>query len=455
MTARWIGAVAALSFALGAAAAERLADHAAVAPLTPASSADGLQRVHLPFEVLQRSRAGLADLRVFNAAGESLPIARFVAPSQPAGRRAALPFFAWPQPARGGDAGALQVQVDAAGAVVRIGGRPVERKAGPAKLWLLDLSGRKANETLAALRFDWRAAANGQTAKAWVDGSDDLQSWHSVGHGTLLALASALPGAPPIAHKQLPLQGRWKYLRLRLDEPLPLSAIEAEWTAASTPVFDRARLRFDADSAAEPAWQLELQAALHLRRLRVELPQPNSVVMLQLEQRTNADAAWQPIGTHTVYRLVRGGEEITSPPIEIAAAPARHWRLTLPRRSPRLAAAALDAELAWPREELVFAARAPQPFTLAVGREGATDVALPLATLLPGYKSGDEQKLPLASLGPLVTQTPAPRGWAERLREAPPEERRRWLLWAVLGFAVLGLAWLARRLMKEMASPSS
>ena len=65
--------LAALCLATACHGAERPADHAALAPLT-APSSDGLQRLHLPLAVLQQSRtAGLADLRVFNAAGESLP----------------------------------------------------------------------------------------------------------------------------------------------------------------------------------------------------------------------------------------------------------------------------------------------------------------------------------------------------------------------------------------------
>jgi hypothetical protein len=99
---------------------------------------------------------------------------------------------------------------------------------------------------------------------------------------------------------------------------------------------------------------------------------------------------------------------------------------------------------------VVFAAGAAQGLTLAVGRDQAAPAALPLPTLMPGYRSADEFKLPQATLGALTPQTVAAPGWPERLSEAAPEDRRRWILWAALAAAVAGLAVLAARLVRDL-----
>jgi len=112
----------------------------------------------------------------------------------------------------------------------------------------------------------------------------------------------------------------------------------------------------------------------------------------------------------------------------------------------------LSAEIQWPQAWMVFAARAPAPLSLGIGRERAAVGALPLPTLLPGYRDGDETKLPEATLGALVAQVPVAKGMLQRLQEAPPKERRRWWLWGLLALAVVGLAWMARALMKDLAS---
>ena len=92
---------------------------------------------------------------------------------------------------------------------------------------------------------------------------------------------------------------------------------------------------------------------------------------------------------------------------------------------------------------------------LAVGREKDVASALPLSTLLPEFKPGNEFKLPLARLGELVAQQPVEPGLVQQITEAGAEDRRRWALWAVLGVAVAGLALLAWRLARDIKQPSA
>jgi len=140
-----------------------------------------------------------------------------------------------------------------------------------------------------------------------------------------------------------------------------------------------------------------------------------------------------------------------TPPIELAAPPARHWRLRAEANGPGLADPALDARVGWPQVAAVFVARGTRPLQLAIGHERSVSDALALPALIPGYEPGAEAKLPQATLAPLVAQAPASAGLRERLADATPEDRRRWLLWGVLCAAVIGLAWLARGLWKDVA----
>ena len=451
--------LAALCLAAACHGAERPADHAALAPIT-ASGSEGLQRLHLPLAVLQQSRTpGLADLRVFNAAGESLPLALGAARPETAKRSGALPLFPWPAPAvaAAGKSAALQVQVDAAGAVVRINGtladgRPASK---PIREWLIDASAHADDERLAALTLEWDHAAPSLASGATLEGSDDFNHWQPLARDMLVEFAAA-PGAAAVLRNRLSLEGPRapKYLRLRVDEAVPLRAVQAEWRGSAQTPLDRAPASFVRPAGdGEAAWLLDLQAPIALQRLRIELPQPNTVVLLSVEQRNEGEAHWRTLGTHTLYRLTRGGQELTSPPIALSAPAARHWRLRLDAKSPSLTVPALSAELQWPQTWAVFAARNPAPLQLAIGRERAVPVALPLPTLLPGYREGDEAKLPEATLGVLSAQSPAARGVFERLQDASTEERRRWLLWGLLALAVVGLAWMARALMKDLAAP--
>ena len=98
---------------------------------------------------------------------------------------------------------------------------------------------------------------------------------------------------------------------------------------------------------------------------------------------------------------------------------------------------------------LVFVARGVEPFVIAYGKwaragEKGTPVAaaLPLATLIPGYRPEVEWSLPAARAGAAVMHNPAAveSGFADRV------EPRKLGLWAVLLGAVLVLALMAWRL---------
>jgi hypothetical protein len=456
VTSRILVCIVAAACALpAAAAADRPQDYAAVATVATGAP-DGLQRLPLPLPVLQQSRsAGLADVHVFNADGERLAAA-FV-PSRPEApaRDASLPLFAWPAPSSNANAASgVRVDVDAAGAVVRVHGAPAAATPGPPREWLLDASSRRDDEQLVELALQWDGASAGLTRKATLEGSDDLSRWQTLAHATLVDLAS--PGGARVLRDriapQVP-QRTPRYLRLRLDEGLALRAATARWRGAAAAPLDRAHVRFERPAAASeaPSWELDLHAAIALRRIAVSLPQENTVAVVWLEQRNEGDSAWRGVGRHTLYRLAKDGAELVSPPLEVAAGPARHWRLRPEPGGSGLDAPALVAEVQWPQAGLVFLARGARPLQLAVGRERMPADAMTLDSLIPGYRPGAETQLPQAVVEALRPQAQARSSLVERIRSAGPEEQRRWMLWAVLCGGVAVLAWLARGLFKDLA----
>jgi hypothetical protein len=441
-----------------AAAPDRPADYAVVAPIA-ASAPDGLQRLALPLSVLQQSRsADLADLRIFNAANESLPLALIPPRAEAATRDAPLPLFRWPAPPRSTASAAtpsVRVRVDAHGAVVRIDGvPPAQRGSGqPGREWLLDASARRDEERLAAVTLHWARDAQGLTRKATLEGSDDLQSWRTLAVGTLFDMPSNVsPGL--LRNRLVPTDDAPapKYLRLRLDDELALRGAQAQWRSAPRLPLDAAMVRLERaqDTSGGAAWEVDLQAAIAVKQIQVALPQANTVLVVALEQRRHTDSAWRSVGRHTLYRLARDGTEVASPAIEVAGPAARHGRLRLDHPSSKLDAPALNAHIRWPGLGLVFVSRGPAPLQLSAGRELAAPAALPLATLMPDYRAGAEAALPVATLGAMVRQVPVQPTLMQRITDASPQEQRRWLLWLVLAGAVAGLAWLARGLLRDV-----
>jgi len=370
--------------------------------------------------------------------------------------------FAWPEPAAGAGVGApVHLQLSANGALLSLqlpgGHGQAQAAAGRARQWLLDLSSLKdlQDERPAFLRLDWPASSEGLSSAVQIERSEDGQQWSAAGQGRVLALAAA--GAPRIDQLDwASTQPLPRYLRLRFEAPLALTSATLSLSrrqAAPAPL--QQAVHFEPLAGEAPQWQLDLQGRVAPRALALQLPPGNQVLNLRLEQRNADSEAWRAVARFVAWRLQRGGFDGSSPPQALAsAAPARFWRLTAEAPTP-LQGQVLPALLHWQPPQLVLLAQG-QPsegFQLAVGRAGMlpAHASTAPASLLPGYREGDEYKLPEASLAALQLR-PEP-GWPQRIGESDPAARRRWLLWAVLIAAVLGLAWMARGLFAQIKRP--
>lgn len=451
----------------GAAGAQPEPHFAAQAPVQLHSD-DGLHRLTLPLQVLQHvQRQDLADVRIVDARGRAAPLAWAPPPQgRPRLRYVEVPRFAWPAPpSAAGSEPSVQVQVDAQGAVVRIDAGAASTTQGTEGTWLLDLSQAAhrtpdGRERLAGLRVHWDAPPQGAQVHVTVEASEDLRQWRRLTEAMLLDA----PGAGAASGERLSLREidlpasthAPAYLRLRLSPAVALQGVDARLQRSDEAVaaLERTVVRFEPEPDGDGTvrrWTLDLGGPVPLRRLQIELPQPNTVASFRLERRVEGRTPWQPVTSFTSYRLHRDGRELLAPPVELPpVAPTRHWRLQLTGRGPDLGPTALDAQVQWPAPQLVFAARGEPPFMLRVGAAEARPDDLPIAQLVPAYREGDEWRLPQASLGALTTLAAPDLSLVERLAASTPQQRRRWLLWGVLVVAVGLLAWLARRLLRDL-----
>lgn len=437
---------------------------ATVALVTEPQTGQGLYRVTLPLALLRHARhADRRDVRIFNAAGEPLPFAWAGVPPVPEAappRRFELPRFEWPAAARDGAPVDDEVQVEMRrdGTVVRVRRRgtasPQPAADGAATDWLLDLSAL-AQERPVALELHWPAAEPGLVRAVTALASADARVWRPVGEGTVLELRDPAIGQTALQRRVAlrRLQAAERYLRLQFDAPLALQSVAAEMPLPVPELpLDSERFRLARDTAR--TWTLDTGAALPVRRLQVHVVDANSVLPLTIARRRPGAPAgrsgeWSPLGSHTAYRLERDGRIVTSPPLQTDGHAAQEWRLTLDERV-TAPDSGLDLTLWWPAVELVFAARGPGPFQLALGRDAASAVAIDRSVLIPGYVDGAEFELPAVGLGAVVVRPEVSPTWKEALRQAGPEQRRRWVLWGVLAAAVVVLALLALRLARDL-----
>jgi hypothetical protein len=443
-----LACVLALPFASGL-ASEKPDDFAWSLPLET-DPREGLQQLELDALVHQGlMRRDLGDVRIFNAAGESVPYAFAPIPQPPAATPdpIALPIF----PIHG-ERGAriealdLKVQARADGTVVGLSTQPKgPERAGSRIGYLLDASAIKA--PVAALRLDWTPPATGTHVRVRIEESSDLDRW------TTLVQAAPLIDLQfrdqRLQRNRIAFAARTpKYLRVTFGEGEEPIALDRAWAEPAAAAAEPKRLWREVTGAqvagTENRFEYDLGGLFPVDRLRVDLPNANTVARVRIATRARTSEPWRPVTEAVVYRLLRGGSEVASPDIAFGAVADRYWLLEADTRGGGLGSGVPSLHAGWIPRRIAFAARGAPPFRLAFGNGEAKPSAYPIATLVPSYEPGKVLDLPQARLGAPAPNAPSP---------APPADKpdyRRWSLWAVLLLAVAVLAAMAYRLVRHM-----
>lgn len=444
----WLGAALAAASAL----ADSPADYRSTAPVTP-SGKDALHRVTLPFEAYRDARRDLADIRIFNAGGEAVPIA-FGAEPEPS--REALPAVALPifpinaaPGARAITGNNLDVVVrsNRDGTIVSVQGRPTRGAPNPGRpaAWLLDASQLKG--PVRSLTIDWDAGPGTEDPRVTVEASDDLKYWRTVAsRAPLLRVEHA---GLQLAQRRVDVGSlRAKYLRVT-GEPAAfvLRSVDAEPELVVTPVPRLVRVVPAATGTKPGEYLFDIGARLPVEAVRVRLGTPNSVAPFSIATREGESGEWRRVAAATFYRLLRDGAELESPAVELGVRSARYWSIQLDPRSPGLGSAPPSLEVQWRPDQLVFVARGEGPFALAFGNPDAKRSVLAVSELIPGYERRAELKLPEARLGEVVSVARSGDALRQVLGDTSP---RKLVLWAILILGVVALGWMAWRLRRQM-----
>lgn len=464
-------AAAALSLCTGvaqaAADANSPAAYAIRVPVTLAADAP-LQRVMLPADVLVRLQSpGYADVRLFNGAGQPVPMALAgVAAASAPEESVTLPAYPILGAASTGTAGleglSLRIEERQGQRVVQIDTAATAGTTPQAVRGAL-LDARNVQLPVARMALDVDLPA-GQPVTFRVQASKDLKHWQPLAETVLYrADAAAAPTAPGrLGNEQIDLQRadlKGHYLRVTWGDAAV--TLRGATLAISSKVGPRERV---SASMAAPALAnprelvFALPFATPVAALAITPPGSNVLIPVRVLGRDHREQPWSPLASAVVYKMATGGKEQASGPVELGGASVREIKIEADPKTPGFAAAPALA-LQFEPAQLVFLASGQGPFTLAAGLPGATAAAnafLPLASLVPGYQPAQENTLPVAladvARADITGGKPADGALVPAAAASGGISTRSAVLWGVLlaGVAALGLmAWLLLRQTKQ------
>jgi len=458
MRNRWLAACAVLWLAAAGAAEDERIDQFPGRVQLSGTGSEGIYRLALPLAVYRGAAfADLRDLRIINAEGERVPFALYGPPRDDIEKRTLnrLPMFPLyeatnqPKSLAGVD---LQIRQGTDGTLLTLhsGG---ETKPLPERLKGYVLDASKLSLPLRALHFDWRVGPDSHEGRVRIETSDDLKNWQQLADGTLIDLEFAGQRLQQQRVDFAPAHAR--YLRLSWDKAaFPLNGVWAESmeTGRASPQETLVISATPGEKAGE--YFFDTAARLPVERARLLLPEANTLAPTQLLVRTDGKSMWRGIGNVTFYRLNRDGKELISPQVSVAAYGERYWLVRIDSRSGGLGAAMPKLEISWNPGQVAFVARGKGPFSLAFGNLHAQRTSLELPALIPGYRPGSEDSLPVASLSSTAAEIAVP-VTASSDFDLDRSQIKRLALWLSLIVGVAVLAWMATRLSREMKNTAN
>lgn len=467
------------SVAQAAADANSPAAYAIRVPVTLAADAP-LQRVMLPAEVLVRLQSpGYADVRLFNGAGQPVPMALAgVAAASAPEESVTLPAYPILGAASTGTAGleglSLRIEERQGQRVVQIdtaGTAGATATATQAVRGAL-LDARNVQLPVARMALDVDLPA-GQPVTFRVQASKDLKHWQPLAETVLYradaAAAPTVSTAPGrLGNEQIDLQRadlKGHYLRVTWGDAAVTLRGATLATSSKTGPRERVSASMATPALANPRELVfALPFATPVAALAITPPGSNVLIPVRVLGRNHREQPWSPLASAVVYKMATGGKEQASGPVELGGASVREIKIEADPKTPGFAAAPALA-LQFEPAQLVFLASGQGPFTLAAGLPGATAAAsafLPLASLVPGYQPAQENQLPVAladvARADITGGKPADGALVPAAAASGGISTRSAVLWGVLlaGVAALGLmAWLLLRQTKQAGHQAS
>ncbi len=415
----------------------------------------GMYKVSLPLKVYRAVRyPDLRDIRVFNSDGEVVPhlVTRSASSVSVKSEPIELPRFPVYASTRShfGDLD-LQIKRDSQGAVINLSNR--SGVAGQNQLIGYLLDGSKVGPAIKAIELQWSDSVANYVGSVSLEASDDLANWRS-----------RVKDAPVMRMQfgdHLLDQRRVKF------GPTPLIYLRISWPAlqrneTAPPELTRA-LAIPADSsadvqrtwvtaAARPVpgkpgdYQFDIGAQIPIDRLRIELPQINTLVQAELLARAGANQPWQSVTATTVYRVVQNGRQFNSDDLQIDRDSRRDWLLRVAQQGGGLGASNPSLKAGWLADQVLFLARGRGPFQLAYGAAGVKSGEAAIAVFVASGDGKGGIHAQSIGLGSQVSLG----GEARLASVADPFPWKKWSLWAVLGMGVVLLGWMAIRLMAQI-----
>lgn len=437
-----------------------------------ATGQEPLYRTELPKTVYQHSRSeSLKDLTIHNATGEQVPYA--LLPYEALNPLNTTTHDTKPLPVypiseyQLKNPGELNIKIESAGnrhidptISLEINSQIKDTKS----IYLVDAG--KEHPALKSLSVNW-LGGEGALLSLDILASDDLKIWSNVGHAVLLKTTTngkeLLQNNIILDHST---EKRFLQIRPSDSSRLVLTKINAEYsnlqTVTPNPLWQDLQFlsRELNNKTGEINLDFESTSRYSVSRLRIALPETNTITSVKVFARKSSSDPWQYISAASLFHVIKQGKTYTNSDITVYPTSARYWRLQFNQANGGLGNGNPNLTAGWLPDTLIWNARGKAPFSLQVGNNPDIVNNVAIDSLISNYSTEPElkikkvQQLPKSGLS-IESQTANQSDTQVANAWSSPPDYKRWMLWGGLLIGVLLLAGMAYSLLKSKGPESA
>ena len=418
----------------------------------------GIQTMLLPEQVYRGiTSPNLADLRVFNAAGEPVPHALRTWVDQKSVEYGTVtrPLFSIPRAAvqgQGLDSLSLTMTHTDEGSFLDLstsGGADTGGEDAPVGVaaHIVDLTG--IERPVSALNFVLPSPGESFLCAYSIESSPDLSNWTTLVPRETLASTTSGGSRLLRTRAELP-EPAGPYLRIQWlasSPPMELGEVKLELTAGlGIPQRRSVLLTGSLREGEAHTYDFPSAGPLPVTRIQVHLPEANTLVSASVVTRQGENGPMRTLLSSVQFFRTGTDGEFQNSPLSIRTNTAPLWSIFVDPSGSGLGQGMPELELEYSPHQLAFLAKADEgPFTLAFGKYGEQSPSVAWSAMTK------------AQPGELATETVTPgavRDLAGPVALLPPEDpaqTKMYILWIVLIGGVGLLAGLSFRLARKLA----
>jgi hypothetical protein len=309
---------------------------------------------------------------------------------------------------------------------------------------------RQLKHAIEALEFAWNPVDSGFIGRIIVDSSNNLQDWSEIGAGAVADLREN--DASVVQRRVTVRKSSHDYLRVRW-EGMPanwgLSRIQAFYVTGTTTIVRKTiTLQSSGTDPQDGGRIFDLGGTPKIDRLRIVLTQPNTIVSATIYRWSERQQRWAQVASGSHHHIGRGDNVITSATIRVNKVRASRFKVVVTRGQPD---AAMQLEIGWRPDTLIFLAQGEAPFILAAGRAADAEAHFPQDRMY-----GDRSIVGLSSANGRAAQaTLGPRyalGGKQDFGGTRSVDWRQLSLWFGLILGVAFVGFMAIRVIRDLRS---